>query len=70
MEVMSGAQAVCPQRAAELVGAVNVSSGGVLWFAGGGRDVNKIDVLWDSPNASLIHGSAFLVHLLFDVRDE
>lgn len=37
VEVMSGAEVVCLQWAGELVGAVNVSSGGVLWFAGGGR---------------------------------
>lgn len=34
VEVTDGAEVVCPQWAAELVGAVNVSSGGVLWFAG------------------------------------
>ena len=39
VEVMSGAEVVCPQWAAELVGAVNVTSGGVLWFAGGSRGV-------------------------------
>lgn len=34
VEVTDEAEVVCPQWAAELVGAVNVSSGGVLWFAG------------------------------------
>lgn len=34
VEVMSAAEVVCPQWAAELVGAVNISSGGMLWFAG------------------------------------
>lgn len=34
VEVVGEAEVVCPQWAAELVGAVNVSSGGVLWFAG------------------------------------
>lgn len=37
VEVMSGAEVVCPQWDAEVVGAVNVSSGGVLWFAGEGK---------------------------------
>ncbi len=37
--VASGAEVVCPQWAAGLVGEVNVSSGGVLWFAGGCRSV-------------------------------
>lgn len=58
VEVMSGAEAVCPQWAAELVGAVNVSSGGVLWFAGegGGRDVKQTFIFCGtcSPNVLLI----------------
>lgn len=39
LRVASGAEVVCPQWASGLVGAVNVSSGGVLWFAGGYRSV-------------------------------
>lgn len=34
VEVTSGAVVVCSQWTAELMGAVNVTAGGVLWFAG------------------------------------
>lgn len=42
VEVMGEAEVVCPQWAPELVGAVNVSSGGVLWFAGDEEKSKKI----------------------------
>lgn len=43
LHVMSDAVVVCPQLSAELAGAVNVSSGGVLWFSG-----DKKKSLWVS----------------------
>ena len=42
VEVAGEAEVVCPQWAAELVGAVNVSSGGVLWFAGNDERKNNV----------------------------
>ncbi|CBJ49166.1 hypothetical protein Esi_0207_0025 [Ectocarpus siliculosus] len=59
VEVMSGAEVVCPHSAAELVGAVNVSSGGVLWFAGAGWEaLDAVSLLHSDPDTPGRSGSA------------
>ncbi|CAM9742517.1 unnamed protein product, partial [Scytosiphon promiscuus] len=59
LEVLSDAVVVCPQLAAELVGAVNVSSGGVLWFSGADLDaLNAVDLLHAEPETPGRAGAA------------
>ncbi|CAM9983877.1 unnamed protein product, partial [Ectocarpus fasciculatus] len=59
VEVISGAEVVCPHSAAELVGAVNVSSGGVLWFAGAGWEaLDAVSLLHSDPDTPGRSGSA------------
>eukprot|EP00752_Nemacystus_decipiens_P010621 g9459.t1 len=68
VEVMGKAEVVCPQRAAELVGAVNVSSGGVLWFAGADWDaLDAVHLLHSDPHTPGRAGGAVASPPVFSV---